>query len=171
VAEDLVSHLPQTPHDEHLLRYLEAIRDVRKEFAPEGMLYSGLEDFLLQHGSFFRRRALLDGVQPMMLKQCFENAYRLAVRTPAVHYVEGMALIHGLPVHHGWCIDREGNTVDPTWTGEMLGLSYFGVELNLAEVKQSRRVGCLALTDDWRREHPHLHGDPNVFAPDMWFRR
>lgn len=54
---------------------------------------------------------------------CFQNAFDLAMRTELT-YVEGYAT-GVIPTHHAWCVDFNGNVVDPTW--RTLGCSYFGI--------------------------------------------
>lgn len=49
------------------------------------------------------------------LKECFRNAYRKAIDHPELTYVEGYATVNGLPVHHAWLLDPDGNVQDPTW--------------------------------------------------------
>lgn len=158
-------------YEGQLVSYLSQVRAARAGMGMSAEFkYAGFEDFLLKHGSFFTPKTTLpDGVRPMGLSQCFENAYRVATRTKAFHYVEGYAL-GVIPIHHAWLVDREGNVIDPTWVNIGVGKAYIGVEFNLAEVKKSRRVGILALSDDYRRDFPVLKGLP-VFAEDAWHLR
>lgn len=133
--------------------------------------YSSVEDYLLKHGHFFTPSGLPEGIRPMRLQQCFENAWRVAQRTKAFHYVEGIAW-GVIPCAHGWIVDRDGNAYDPTWAHARVGLgsSYFGVELNLDEVRLSRRSGNMSLLDNWQRDYPALQG-MDVIAKDAWFKR
>lgn len=158
--------------DRDLLEYLEGMRNLRDRFKKPGIfVYGSAEEFVLKHGTFFKPSGLPDGIRPMRLQQCFENSFRVAQRTKAVHYVEGFA-IGIIPVAHAWIVDADGNAFDPTWASRGdLGASYCGVELNLEEVKMSRRGGCLSLLEDWRRDFPALQCVDSIFAKDAWFKR
>lgn len=58
--------------------------------------------------------------------ECFENAARLAAET-GLRYFEGLAVCARNPeaLHHAWCVDEDGEVVDPTWTD---GVVYLGRE-------------------------------------------
>jgi hypothetical protein len=165
---------PRTEHEKELLQYLFDVREVRlKNHHRSGgnFKYAGFEDYLIQHGTFFTPKHLPPTVRPMMVSQCYENAFRVASRSKAFHYVEGVALSL-IPVDHAFCVNAEGDVVDPTWASGRteLGLAYIGVELDLTEVKASRRVGTLSLSGDYRRGWPVLQGK-EVRAKDAWFSR
>mgnify|MGYP001012730423 FL=1 len=67
-------------------------------------------------------------------KRCFVNAARLAAtRRDELQYVEGWAW-GKVPLHHAWCVDRDGNVVDPTWEPDPLLDAYFGVPFDLVDV-------------------------------------
>jgi hypothetical protein len=163
---------PKSPADESLLDYAREIRTVRETMKrPPEFVYSCTEDFLIKRGEFFTPSGLPSSMRPMKLSQCFENAWRVAQRTKAYHYVEGIAM-GMIPTWHAWLIDRDGNAYDPTWTSldSGIGTSYFGVELNLDEVRLTRRGGCASLLDDYRRKFPALTG-VEVVSKDGWFTR
>lgn len=46
-------------------------------------------------------------------KQCFKNA-TLRMISENLIYCEGFVFVHGVPIHHAWCLDPEGRVVDPT---------------------------------------------------------
>ena len=162
----------ETAADRELYEFLVTFREARETSKrPPIFAYSCLEDWLLKHGTFFTPKNLPSTVRPMGLQQCYENAWRVAQRTKAYHYVEGFA-IGMIPVLHAWLIDRDGNVIDPTWASRTAGIgsAYMGVELNLEEVRRSRRAGCYCLTMDYKRDYPVQQG-VDVFAKDAWFRR
>lgn len=159
-----------TDADVQLRDYLTMIRDMRKSMPlPSTLRYCGIEDFLLATGRFFIPRILPPTIKPMPLKQCFDNAYKLARRRKGLHYVEGYA--QGvIPTMHAWCIDADGHVIDPTWAhdGCALGASYFGVELDLDVVTQTRVTGYTSVLDDWHNDFPVLRGVP-VIHPAPFF--
>ena len=57
------------------------------------------------------------------MRACFQNA-RAAAKRYGWQYVEGMAN-YIIPVHHAWCVDKQGNVKEVTW--ENAGNLYFGV--------------------------------------------
>jgi len=135
---------------------------------PKGWRYNGTEAFLQAHGRFFEGDGTLPpGVNRGLPRLCFDTAYRETLRSHGrYHYVEGYAFWH-IPTLHAWMVDQDGRVIDPTWES---GLAYFGVELNLLEVKRSRQAHCTSLLDDWMRHFPAARGVP-VIAKDAWHRR
>lgn len=95
------------------------------------------------------------------IKQCFMNAFRLATEEPHKYtYVEGYAA-NIIPVHHAWCVNRDGHVIDPTWKDG--GKAYYGIPFNVEYVWKMagrRRIyGILdgnkelltGLDTDWRQ--------------------
>jgi hypothetical protein len=53
------------------------------------------------------------GLQKDQQGLCFMNATLLSISYKYT-YVEGYVFVHGVPLHHAWCIDDEGNVIDTT---------------------------------------------------------
>lgn len=71
---------------------------------------------LLQHVTSQQGRALPAGVGRAPARQCYQNAGLLVVQNPTLTYCEGFAVSRvGVPVQHAWCLDAQGQVVDPTW--------------------------------------------------------
>lgn len=68
---------------------------------------------------------------------CFDNAAEVTAEY-GLRYVEGFATtpMSGMPIHHAWNLDAEGRVVDVTWS--VTGLSYRGIEFDLADVQAAR---------------------------------
>ena len=86
-----------------------------------------LSSFLGEHGRWYTppERPRPKGLRKMRDRRCYGNAFELMVNAGCT-YVEGWAAnFMGIPVHHAWVVDREGNMIDPTWA--KVGLAYYGV--------------------------------------------
>ena len=74
-------------------------------------------------------------------KQCYLNAFRVVQNVPEyakANYVEGMAVLGGLPIEHGW-VEKDGVIIDPTLPedqGEYFPGLRFSGENGLAEALQ-----------------------------------
>lgn len=83
----------------------------------EGWRYQTLHEMLLDLGTPRRAgMALPEGIAPMEMGHCYENAHNLMLEHDLT-YVEGLALITAVPVQHAWCETADGTIVDPTWVG------------------------------------------------------
>jgi hypothetical protein len=170
-----VNNTPTNDCETSLTDYMEMCARARSRGRRwDKLVFACVEEYLVRYGVFMTPALLPLGVRPMPLSQCYENAFRLASRTKAFHYVEGIAL-GIMPLHHAWCVDQDGNVIDPTWAirdqgDKPYGQAYFGVELSLDEVRRSRRGGRLTVLFDWVRDYPALQ-DADVRAKDSWFKR
>jgi hypothetical protein len=86
--------------------------------------YSSIEQICLEHGvvtSSLPNVSLPDvgiSVDVGQSKECFLNAYRVAMDNPDLLYTEGYALWTGLTLEHAWLTHRTtGQIIDPTWAG------------------------------------------------------
>lgn len=148
--------------DEARRSYLE---DERNKLG-RSWVYSTIGDILLKHGEFYipqeRPRRYGSGV----VAQCYLNSGKLALssqrpgkeRRGRLEYVEGYALWHDLPIHHGWCVDEDGRVVDVTWrykSQEVPHMVYFGVRFNAHTWDRARLMtGQTSILDDWQNGFP-----------------
>lgn len=95
--------------------------------------------FCMTHGVLKTSSPLPKGISRGMAKLCFENAGMLALTHPdQLIYCEGWAQMpahRGLTTHHAWCLDRNGNVVDPTWAHKK-GHEYLGVPIKTSALRQ-----------------------------------
>ena len=105
---------------------------------------------------------------PMPRKQCFKNAFTLAGSNPGVlAYVEGLALTCGIPLHHAWCVDRDGNVIEPTWPD--MGEAYFGVALDIDAMRAHVLAkGTYGFIEGFREADMITHAAPETYTDRHW---
>lgn len=112
---------------------------------PKEFRYRSHEEFFLNHGRLYTPKSFPVKYRRWRGKPqaCLYNAAELALSCPELDYVEGYALpanaLIDHPVDHSWCVDGDGNVVDPTWY-KTVGREYFGLAFNKdILVKQYKR--------------------------------
>lgn len=105
---------------------------------------------------------------PLPRKQCFKNAFVLASSNPGgLAYVEGLALTSGIPLHHAWCVDPDGNVIEPTWPD--LGQAYFGVALDIDAMRAHVLAkGTYGFIEGFREADMITHAAPETYAAPRW---
>ena len=102
--------------------------------------------------------------------QCFRNALKLVMRFPdeltyaegfAASWFEGQIRPHfGL---HAWAVTREGEAIDPTWSGKV---EYFGVPFDLDYVlKTNARRKEFGVIDNPQEDFPLWSGEHTNWSP------
>lgn len=84
-----------------------------------------MEDLVLRCGTSYIPPTSGDRTDP---KNCFVAAARLADDNPELTYVEGYGrttINVDFPFEHAWCIDDDGNVIDPAWG--TVGTAYLGI--------------------------------------------
>jgi hypothetical protein len=97
-------------------------------------------EFLLEHGRAFNgvpwKVHKGKGYRRGKVGNCYENAWRHAIRNRDLTYHEGFAYAGIIPTEHAWCVDSDGVVVDPTWRERdelpETEWSYFGIPLGLS---------------------------------------
>jgi hypothetical protein len=105
-----------------------------RNFMGENVYY----DFLLAHGVGYLPGPNTFAGPRWEQHNCFGNALHLAIDA-GYDYVEGKVFIHGVALDHAWCIDGDGNVIDPTAEGKGIN-GYYGVPLHLCYVKKAVRT-------------------------------
>jgi len=145
-----------------LRNYLNDTVKLKRGMSPslrEDYIYRSMEELVLREGREFKNQPLPPYYAQMEKKMCFRNAMNLALREPALTYVEGYGLSI-IPVHHAWCVDRDGMIVDPTWDYEP-DREYFGIPFDLkfvTDLVNSKET--YGVIDDWTNNWPLLRGIP-----------
>lgn len=166
---------PNVNDSSEILQHLEAIRMLRHRMthgqAPDGFVYTSVEDWLLKHGrpmepvtewsaaEEIRLRRLRQQIRPQ-LKGCFANCQRAILHRldPGLVYCEGYVSAV-IPIYHAWLL-FDGKLWDPTrelW-GHDLPVEYFGAafpdEMVRTTLLTTERYG--SLLDDWEQRWPLL---------------
>lgn len=111
------------------------------------LLLGALEDeshsphyrLIVEYGRPFDPAPLVASVSPGRERCCALNSSELARQNPELYtYYEGVATQRAgprWPISHAWCVDRQGNVVDRTWTSRTISpLAYRGVPLPLGVI-------------------------------------
>lgn len=147
---------------EDFLRQMVSAREIfaDKTPRPPDFQYLCMEDFILREGYLMGNRSpRSDRLRRGRPKECYHNAYLLALSNPRLIYCEGYAVSGNvpLPVAHAWCIDEKGNVIDPTWKD---GRSYYGVPFKIAYVSEKNRSKKnYGIIDNWEHKWPLLRGE------------
>ena len=123
--------------------------------------------FVLKNGKQWQSgHPLPDDVKPMKAKECFKNAAEMAIDSSRFIYCEGYGLSI-IPVMHAWCLDKDGNVIDPTWANFAFekGREYFGIAINtkylITHLCKTERYG--SLIDAWDSGWQMLHDEPKFW--------
>ena len=101
-----------------------------------GSMNAMLYVYVLHRGRLFDAGELPATVRRGTSGQCFQNAAELVMKEPEKYaYVEGYAM-GIMPVHHAWCVTRDGSVIDPTWTDSKES-AYFGIPMNMRFVAET----------------------------------
>jgi len=141
-----------TKHERAIRKYLTTVRDRRKSTRkPEGWVYCGDADFLLQHGVMFStERGMVSGHFP---GECYGISRRNAEYYEGLFYVEGLALSRtGIPTEHAWNLTASGAILDEAWG--YLGSAYFGVAFKTPKLRAGQRPSMLDPSIRSRNRHP-----------------
>lgn len=152
------------------------IAEMRKQSLLKGRqklkphLWCGPEGLLVAHGrEFTPARGLPNGYKMGPMGQCYANAGRLAASLDDVFYCEGYAVKSGtipLPLAHGWCCDRAGRVIDPTWDD---GVEYFGAVFKRRYLlNRTLETGIWGLLfEDWNNNWRTLRTPAKVWKQEV----
>lgn len=87
---------------------------------------SSIDKFQMKHGMECKMGPLPKGVRLGRMGNCYNTAFKLALRNRRFLYCEGHANSHDqrIPLPHAWCVTVDGEFFDPTWPN---GKDYFGL--------------------------------------------
>jgi hypothetical protein len=72
-----------------------------------------LFSLVAHNGTEFKADVRPDDLPTDEVGQCFKNATLHSIAYNCT-YVEGYVFVHGIPLHHAWCIDKNGKVLDTT---------------------------------------------------------
>jgi hypothetical protein len=148
-------------------------------FRPDSVAYK--QHLLLgQYGRAWNPAELPAEVEKKPEGYCYQNAYHLVIDHPDLTYVEGYAD----SMKHAWCVDAQGNVIDPTWTRLKHAKTYYGIAFNTRWVLKSvwfHPYNKGRLRDDEGMCYPVIFGDeignpavyakPHLILHPKWYRR
>ncbi|MFA5355295.1 MAG: anti-CBASS Acb1 family protein [Candidatus Paceibacterota bacterium] len=150
------SKQPQTDDEKNLYSHIKQVSDFyQKNTGGAGgkRVYDNTYDLVSKEGKFFKPAPLPKDVKKGKMKGCYRNAALLAMENDNYTYCEGIAYskaINGFPFNHAFCIDKEGNVVDPTWKD---GTAYFGVPFSTDFLRKTIvETGIWGLIPDYPSE-------------------
>lgn len=107
-----------------------------------------MQRFVIELGTeMYPANILPSHIKSGVIKECFYNAYNLAL--DGYTYVEGYAVnqVIAIPIHHAWVIDRHGAVIDNTWS-DTSNCAYFGIEFDIDELLSiTTKTGVYGLLD------------------------
>lgn len=141
-----------------VIDYLQSVKKMMEGDSLPHIKYRTIESLILDKGKSFTYKVLPDDIENGVPRECFANAFRLASERNLI-YVEGFSTPKTIafPMHHGWCVDNEGNVVDNTWTGDLAGIEYYGIPFKRSYVYQTahktQHYGVLGMFNRKIMEH------------------
>lgn len=154
--------VPQGEAEETMRDYLSACDQVSRSMpGRDNMQHRSFESLLLAHGIWFQPQRLPSGYRRMAIKQCYTNAYHLALNDPELIYVEGYAMCV-IPVLHAWVVKVGSHKViDPTWESIGGGAAYLGIPFQLKYLNRvMARSGCAI--DNYKDRFPIISGKHTI---------
>ena len=118
--------------------------------------YKSAYRLVLDHGKPFTNRIVpspFRGQAQVCYKNCFD-----AIWKHDYHYCEGYAIDDelNLAIAHAWLVNDAGEVIDPTWTDNARGATYFGIVFDSEYVfevgKMTKNYGILEINYlNWRK--------------------
>jgi len=121
---------------------------------------TSIPGWILDHGMDFTYQPLPSDYRYGEVKHCFMNSFNLMMSNPDLIYCEGYG--SGIiPVHHAWCITRDGEVIDSTWRPDMVcDGTFLGVPMDREFVYESVMCnGWYGILDNWEGRWPVLTGE------------
>jgi hypothetical protein len=120
--------------DQAIAQITDYLRMIRDHFDVPMGVGTTIRSFMLDHGvaCYMGEQSFAGPRQEPGM--CYMNAYRAAAADRSLTYVEGWCHMGLIPIEHAWCIDRDGQVIDPTLR-EASG--YFGIPFRWRYVQRT----------------------------------
>jgi hypothetical protein len=114
----------------------------------DDLRYRSIQALVLDYGKPFINRIIPSPFRAEVAL-CYQNCFERLLLHDDYHYCEGYAIDDdlNLVIAHAWLISDTGEVIDPTWTENITGETYFGVvfdgEYVLKMGEKNERYGIL----------------------------
>lgn len=135
---------------------------------------AGYVQTILTHGVEWEYKPTPRKYKMRQVGQCFRNAYQAALHHSELTYCEGYAYSGILPLHHAWCVDRDGFVVDLTWrnsSDRIPELEYLGIPFKFDYVTDTiTRMRCYSVFGEYGNRKI-VEDDPTQYFEPRWLAR
>lgn len=116
-----------TEAERALVQYMNMVGGMtRMNARPNARFPRGYYDLVFEYGQLWTPMSLPSDIPRGTPKECFSNAFHLAMEDPTLTYVEGYAQSPMIPTLHAWVVTPDGEVIDNTWDSPEVN-AYYGI--------------------------------------------
>ncbi len=147
---------------EHLLEFLNQQAELNDKINKKSINPSkNIQRLILENGLPFLERIApspFNGVP----KSCYQNCFQALWKYPELNYCEGFAISDDVPIaiSHAWLVDAKSQVIDPTWSNDAPGCTYFGAVFTEDFVREiALKTKCYGILDNYRVDRHQILQD------------